>query len=117
MARSSFRRSLEGEAGPLRFPFPADLDGVEAFSRRFHEAWGHDADFAAAQTYDALYLLAAAIRSSGPNRALLGDALRALSPWQGAAGTINWDKTGQNTRPVLMATLEGGRIRPLGSPR
>ncbi len=117
MARSGFRRSLEGEAGPLRFPFPADLEGVEAFARRFHEAWGHDADFAAAQTYDALYLLAAALRSSGPNRALLGDALRALSPWQGAAGTINWDKTGQNTRPVLMATLEGGRIRPLGSPR
>jgi branched-chain amino acid transport system substrate-binding protein len=113
MARSVFLRLTGNDTGPLRFPFPADFAGVEEFSRRFRAVWGHDADFAAAQTYDALHLIAAALDLAGPNRARLGDALRSLSPWRGVAGTLAWDRTGQNTRPVTMATLENGRIRPL----
>lgn len=116
MARSSFRRQIGNDTGGLRFPFPADLPGVEEFSRRFRDVWGHDADFAAAQTYDSLHLIAAALELSGPNRARLGDALRSLSPWKGAAGTLVWDRTGQNTRPVFMATLEKGRIRLMSTP-
>ena len=38
-----------------------------------------------------------------------GDLGRGL----GAAGSIEWDRTGQNTRPVVLATLENGRIRLL----
>ncbi len=113
MGRSAFRRLIGNDTGPLRFPFPADFDGVEKFSRHFREIRGRDADFAAAETYDALHLLAAALELSGPNRARLGDALRSLSPWQGVAGTLEWDKTGQNIRPVSMATLEDGQIHRL----
>jgi branched-chain amino acid transport system substrate-binding protein len=113
LGRSAFRRMIGNNAGSIRFPFPADLEGVETFSRHFHELWGRDTDFAAAQTYDALHLIAAALRVSGPNRARLGDALRSLSPWKGSAGTLAWDNTGQNTRPVTMATLENGHIRRL----
>ncbi len=113
LARTAFRRLVGDDHGILRFAFPADFAGVETFSRHFHDVYGRDADFAAAQTYDALHLFAAALERSGPNRARLGDALRSLSPWHGAAGPIEWDKTGQNTRPMTMATLENGRIRPL----
>ena len=112
MARRSFRQNIEN-GSELRFPFPADWDGVEAFSRRFRIRWGREADFAAAQTYDAVCLIASALERSGPNRARLGDALRDLAPWRGAAGSVEWDETGQNQRAVLMATFGGGKIQPL----
>ena len=38
-------------------------------------------------------------------------AIADLSPWQGVTGTIRWDPTGQNTRPVTaMATVRDGEL-------
>jgi len=53
---------------------------------------------AAAYTYDAVQLLVAAIRKSGPDRARIRGAVAALSPWQGVAGVVRWDRLGGNTR-------------------
>jgi branched-chain amino acid transport system substrate-binding protein len=80
MARRVFIDSAPA-AGELIFPFPADPAGVEAFSARFAARYGRPADYAAAQTYDSIFLVAEAIRRAGLNRARIGDALRELSPW------------------------------------
>jgi ABC-type branched-subunit amino acid transport system substrate-binding protein len=110
MARRPFQAAVTDLANRFIFPLPAEPESLERFSERFRSITGHSADFAAAQTYDAVQLLGGAIRQAGANRARVGDALRAASPWSGAAGGIRWDMTGQNTRPVPIVQLERSRI-------
>ena len=76
----------------------------------FKKQFQHSPDYAAVSSYDAVELLVAAIRKAGLNRARIGDALRSLAPWHGAAGTISWDTLGGNTRPPHLATISAGRI-------
>lgn len=78
----------------------------DAFRKRFQRS----PDFAAAATYDAVQMLVAAVRQAGLNRARIGDALRALSPWEGVAGTVRWDTLGGNTRPARLGRVSGGRL-------
>ena len=91
-----------------------------AFEDTFRKRFQRNPDFAAAGTYDAVQLLVAAVRRAGLNRARIGDALRALSPWDGVAGSVRWDALGGNTRPIRLGTVSAGRLerfeRPLGTP-
>ncbi len=112
MGRRSFHEAAAGLSNRFIFPLPADLGALEEFSKRFRSETGHPADFAAAQTYDAIELLGEAVREAGANRARIGDTLRAKFSWSGAAGPIVWDLTGQNTRPVTMVEMESGQISP-----
>ncbi len=80
------------------------------FNARFQARCGHRPDYAAAQTYDALAMLVTAIRDAGPNRALIADSLRDLSPYEGVAGPIRWDPVGANTRKVALGVYRKGEI-------
>lgn len=92
------------EAGPGPQPGDATRQQVSAKALGNHSRW----DYAAANTYDAIQLVAAAARRAGLNRARIGDALRELSPATGLGGEIRWDKQGGNCRPVLLGTIRGG---------
>jgi len=118
------RRFLE-EAGPAAegAVLPVLVDPGEnwpAFENTFRKRFQRSPDFAAAATYDAVQLLVAAVRQAGLNRARIGDALRALSPWDGVAGSVRWDALGGNTRPIRLGTVSAGRLerfeRPVGTP-
>lgn len=70
----------------------ANCDFVERFRARF----GKDPDEAAAQGYDALRLLAEAIRLTGSAEPLeLAFALRRMHGWKGAAGLFRFDRVGE----------------------
>jgi branched-chain amino acid transport system substrate-binding protein len=84
-----------------------------AFARVYGARWGEMPDHAAGAAYDAVRLLAAAVRGAGLERSQLRDGLRALSPWRGAAGSIDWDTLGRNRRPVGLAVWRQGRLQPL----
>jgi ABC-type branched-subunit amino acid transport system substrate-binding protein len=68
-------------------------------------------------TYDATRLLLAAIDQAGPRRATVRQALADLSPWDGIAGTIHFDGTGQNTRTdLVLGSIRNGSPQPLCAP-
>jgi branched-chain amino acid transport system substrate-binding protein len=120
----SGRRVFGEEAGPAAegvvFPrlFDADAPEAVAFSRAFSNRWGVAPDYLAAHAYDAVRLVAEAVRRAGPNRALVRDALVALAPWRGATGTLSWDPTGRAVRAATLGTWSKGRARAaLGSTR
>lgn len=101
--------SAEGVIVPLlREASPQWDDFARAYEARWHEA----PDAGAAQAHDAVRLLASAVRAGGLNRARIVDALRALAPWSGAAGSVRWDALGRNLRPVGLARWLGGRLVP-----
>ena len=109
------RRQFLAAAGPaaeaVLFPMLCEPAAMPAsFRLEFETRYHVPPDYAAASTYDALNLLIAAIRRGGLNRAKIGDALGALSPYPGVTGTIAWDKLGGNTRPVVLGTILAGEV-------
>ncbi|MFB3904035.1 MAG: ABC transporter substrate-binding protein [Acidobacteriota bacterium] len=109
--RRAFIEAAGTEADGAVFPL---LDGESAgqrgFSQKFFARFGRSPDFAAVQTYDAVHLLAQAIRKAGLNRARIRDAIRQLSGWEGANGIVRWDAVGQNTRLLRLGTFQNGQI-------
>ena len=113
LALGAFARAAgaaaEGVVVPLLWePSPA----WDAFARAYEKRWGEPPDHGAAQSYDAVRLVAEAARRVGLNRVELRDAVRGLSPWHGAAGVVRWDALGRNERPVGLATWRNGRLHP-----
>jgi branched-chain amino acid transport system substrate-binding protein len=77
----------------------------ESFERRYRARAGTLPSPAAAQAYDALRLLAAALRRSGPNRARLRDALATLPSFTGVSGVIAFDHAGNDLGDVTLVRL------------
>jgi branched-chain amino acid transport system substrate-binding protein len=118
LALNAFRRAAgpagEGVLVPrLWEPTPR----WDSFVRMYENRWGESPDHAAAQSYDAVWLTAEAVRRAGLNRARIDDALRALVPWRGAAGIVQWDALGRNERPVGLAVWRAGRLVPVARTR
>jgi len=117
MGRRIFLEQAGSAAEGVLFPLscaPAALSG--RFARAYLSRFGRRPDCAALQTYDAARLLIAAIERAGPNRALIRDAVEALSPWSGVSGEVRWNRFGQNERAARMATIENGRSVALSGP-
>jgi hypothetical protein len=68
-------------------------------------------DYTAVQAYDAVTLLAAAVRRAGLSRRAIRDAIEQLSPWKGIGGELRWDGTGRNSRPVRIGVIANGRVQ------
>jgi branched-chain amino acid transport system substrate-binding protein len=102
--------SAEGVIFPLLWDRSAAGGRSAGLAERFERRFGLEPDYAAAYTYDAVNLVIAAIRQAGLNRVRIRDRLRELSPWSGITGTITWDPTGHNHRPVVLAGIRGGRV-------
>jgi len=84
----------------------------DSFEKRYHARTGEFPIPAAAQAYDAIRILAASLRSSGPNRARLRDTLAALSNYQGASGPVTFDHAGNDLDDFTLVRLpsaESGR--------
>jgi branched-chain amino acid transport system substrate-binding protein len=115
------RRRFLDEAGPVAagvvFPLLYDPQpSSSGFVKTFRDRFGRSPDYAAAHTYDAVRLLAAAISKAGLNRARIGDAVRELSPSSGVTGTMTWDRLGSNVRPVRLGTISDGAVAPVETP-
>jgi branched-chain amino acid transport system substrate-binding protein len=76
-----------------------------AFRQRYQKLYGTEPGLGAAEAYDAVRILAAALGRSGPNRARLRDALAGISGFPGTSGVISFDRAGNDTSPVVLLKL------------
>ncbi|MDR1180146.1 MAG: ABC transporter substrate-binding protein [Spirochaetales bacterium] len=81
---------------------------VAEFTRRFKEKFNREPDPNAAQTYDAVMLLGAAIEKAGADRAGVRDALAGTKDYPGVTGIISFDSTGDSPRDMLVIQIRGG---------
>ncbi len=80
-------------------------EGSEAhadFCRRYRQRFGVDPGMGAAESYDAVRILAASLRKSGTNRARLRDSLAAISSYAGASGLVSFDHAGNDTSRISL---------------
>lgn len=106
------------EGAYVAVPFVASEPGeavarfVAAFRARYHEAPADDGALA----YDAVYVLAGAIRSGGVNRRTVRSALAAMTSeraYQGVTGPIAFDAAGDRAgRSFVVTRVHRGALEP-----
>jgi branched-chain amino acid transport system substrate-binding protein len=103
-------RGLEGSMYFEMYDPSSPTPENQAFVRKFRERFRRDPDTWAAQGYDALHLLARAVRSSGSANPLdLAYALRFMSPWEGANGRYHFDDRGEmDDKPIYLNMFRNG---------
>lgn len=85
----------------------------QAFIERFRRRYGEMPDSFSAHGYDAMMIIASAIRRGGLNRYRIRDALANTRNFPGVTGSISFDHQGNDTREVIFARVVKGRFVPL----
>lgn len=83
-------------------PFAADnpAENVQSFVKKYQEAYGATPDQFAADAYDAIYAIKAAVEKAGSTSgAALASALTSLTV-EGVTGTMNWGSDGNTNKPA-----------------
>ena len=96
----------------------------QAFVHKFQARFGKNPDTWAAQGYDALHILANAVRTTGSGNPLdLSYAIRFMAPWEGANGHYGFDSRGElDDKPIYLDVFRNGmpvivqESRPVPSP-
>jgi len=83
----------------------------QAFVRKFRARYGKDPDTWAAQGYDALMILARAVKGTDSANPLdLAYAIRYMDPWMGANGLYKFESTGEmDDKPFYLNVFRNGR--------
>jgi ABC-type branched-subunit amino acid transport system substrate-binding protein len=97
------------EGMTITYPFdPTRTDGTwTGFVERFKKRTGAEPDAFAAYAYDGTRILLRAIRTAGPNRFRIRDAVAAVRTYGGVTGTMVFDPTFNNLAPLTLVRVKG----------
>lgn len=84
----------------------AQAPGTGSFARRYERATGKPPSCAAAEAYDAVRLVAEALRAAGANRARVRDQLATIKDFPGASGIISFDNQGNNRTTLRLVHVQ-----------
>lgn len=85
---------------------------VKAFVAKYEKAYGKKPDQFAAQAYDALYIMADALKKAGKaDRAGLRDALASTKDFQGVLGTFSFDAERDVVMEPNVLIVKGGKFQ------
>lgn len=85
---------------------------VKEFVSNFEKEYGKKPDQFAAQAYDALYIMAEALKNAGEaDRDALRDALAEVKNFNGILGTISFDKDGDVVMEPTVLVIEDGAFK------
>jgi branched-chain amino acid transport system substrate-binding protein len=110
-------RSVLAEAGPaaeglviVTEYLPALMDpDRQAWARRYQERHGTEPSIIAAQYYDAVLLVAAAIKGGGPDRVRVKSGLEQLDRFSGVMADYTFDAQHNGVHRFLVARISGGK--------
>lgn len=111
--------SAEGLIYPLATGFDASSPSprVREFVHSFRSRYNRDPGWVEAQAYDAFMLVCEAMGKVGSK--VTGSALKAgidgMGPFEGVAGTIQFDENGDVIKPVVFRIVRNGRFSAIES--
>jgi branched-chain amino acid transport system substrate-binding protein len=108
--RARAGRGLEGAMYFDEYNVDSATPQNQAFVRKYQARFRTRPDTWAAQGYDALYLLANAVRATGSANPLdLSYAIRFINPWQGVNGVYKFDRRGELAeKPLYLNAYRNG---------
>jgi branched-chain amino acid transport system substrate-binding protein len=84
---------------------------AQAYATKYKERFKVEPDFYSSWAYDAVHLVANAIKSSGSTKpADLQKALFALKGWKGVEGTYQFDKNGDGLHGYNIVKNDNGKV-------
>jgi len=123
--RAKAGRGLEGAMYFDMYDVYSPSPENQAFVRKFKTRFGKKPDAWAAQGYDALRILAKAVRETRSANPLdLSYAIRYMAPWEGANGRYKFDSRGElEDKPIYLNVFRNGnpvtiqKSRPVPAPQ
>ncbi|GAB6166105.1 hypothetical protein JCM19992_21050 [Thermostilla marina] len=104
--RSRFFHAVGDDLRNVWGPHLVNISQADSFARRFYERFGRFPDPTAYATYDAVCLVAAALRRNEQADCItLAQDIRRLAPYRGVSGPLQWDTAGSVDRPVPVQQL------------
>jgi len=85
-------------------------ESSSVFARRFRDAYGRRPGELEAEAYDAAGILIKAIDSDNPGRHTVRDRLLDMSGYDGAGGSISFDRFGGSVKKPFILTVKGRSI-------
>jgi len=95
---------------PAGFLPESPLPLVRSFVAAYRERYGHTPEQVAAQAYDAVRVLAFALRRAGTDREGVRDAVAAVRRFPGVTGDLTIDRFGDPLRAVVVRRVSRGRF-------
>lgn len=99
---------------PAGFVPETPLPLVRAFVAAYRDRFGRAPDQFAAQAYDAVRVVAFALRRAGTDPQKIRDVIATIKRYPGATGEISFDRWGDPERAVIITRVRGGRFVPVG---
>ena len=103
-------RSVDGIVFAASYTEANDRPQFQDFLRRYRERFGGAANFAAAYSYEAVTVLAAALERTGAQTKGLAEALVAVGEQPGVIGPFLLDADGDVARDTFLVTIKNGRF-------
>jgi branched-chain amino acid transport system substrate-binding protein len=104
-------QALEGSMYFEMYNVDSQSPENQSFVRKFNSRYGKNPDTWAAQGYDALHILAKAIKFTGSRNPLdLSYAIRYMDAWEGANGRYKFNATGDlEDKPIFLEMYQQGK--------
>ena len=103
-------REIEGTELVTGFNMDSQLPAILDFRRRYQAEFGLAPDFAAAQGYEAMLVLSAALQKTAASSTGLPQALLSIQKYNGLIGPLSFDAYGDIQRPVYLVQVKNGRF-------
>lgn len=109
--------ALDGAINVCLFVPTATSPEAQSFVAKYRAKYGSNPDTWAAQSYDAMMLLADALRRGGITREGVRSALASTHDFRGVTGTISFAPTGDaQFSETSVVTVQGGQFVPFKAP-
>jgi branched-chain amino acid transport system substrate-binding protein len=96
-------------------PFDAESSDphVRNFANTYRSRFGEAPDFIAANSYDAVYMVADLFEAGAVTGEQIKTGLYAIRDFPGVGGRTTFDNNGEVTKPVTLVTVQNGRFVPV----
>jgi len=82
---------------------------VQAFLEKYRKAYNQDPDQNAAQAYDAVYMIADAVKKVGVDKEKIREYIAGMKNFPGVAGVTNFDDKGDVIKDLDLVRIENGK--------
>jgi len=89
-----------------------EFPGTKEFTDAFVKKYNQEPDTYAALAYDSAKMIIEAIKVNGATRDGIYKYLQEVQDFPGVAGPVSFDKTGENSRAIIILTVKDGKIVP-----
>ncbi|MBI4146885.1 ABC transporter substrate-binding protein [Candidatus Woesearchaeota archaeon] len=105
----------EGIVYPYPYDANSELPSVRSFIDAYQKKYGELPDNTAANSYDALKILAAAIEQAGEDPVAVKHALLSFKDYPGGSGLLTFDKNGDVKKEIFIKTVRNGKFVKVSS--